>query len=1001
MKNWIERFSDPEVSYRPHPFWSWNDKLEEGELRRQIRDMKESGQGGFFMHARDGLITPYMKEEWFDLIRACTDEAEKCGLEAWAYDELGWPSGSAGGDIPAMGDAYKMRWLRLREYDGKTEGDFIAYYAVRENGEFRRIRTASEKLCDGERVMYAASFCDDSYFDILDPQVVRAFIDHTYEGYLKECGGDFKKSSLCGFFTDEPQYAMCRNPWSLVLPALFKSEYGYDIADVIPALFLGRDGHEDVRFDFWSLVSRLFTESFGKQIGDWCRAHDCRLTGHIMLEDNMLCQIHSTAGTMPIYEHFDIPGVDWLGRRPAYKKGSSSITNPVLPLQVGSVAAQTGKKQVITESFAIAGWEMTFADMRYLVEWQFLGGVNLVCQHLAAYTIRERRKADYPPSMFHQSPWFRDYNTFADTESRLGKILAEGHDATDILLVHPMHSVWLKYTNENMNGEQAFDTEFALLAAHLSTAHILYHLGDETIMRRHGSVDGTSFKVGECTYKTVLLPSLYGLDRSTYELLLKFKNNGGHLVALGRRAEFIDGRRAEEELSALYDGIDTLDLSDSDTYLERIRRYFVDRGLTDVSVMSRSGEEECIQLCRREYPEDGVTAYFFLNTDPEFAHNVSIELPGRDALELRVDTMEFVRHPSDVRADRVVLDVNFAPMESHLILVGDDLPEGELVLGARDSEEIKLFTGAGRTTHWRLGKESDPNCCTLEYCRVNDGESLSESMHSFHANRRVCDLTKRGVSPSLHYSFVINDKTDISRLSDMRVVCEEAQPYRLSINGTEVSALDGEWWLDHAFSVHAIGDFIKHGENEIVISDFCSEIDGKLCANSEFGNIYLTGNFGVFFDTEPVHCSRRGIAAGKDFYLSDRPTEFAGGELVTQGHPFFAGHIVLEREITVSDASRPHHITLAKPYAACASLIVNGKKGRLLAWGELSEDVTDRLHDGVNTVGVELTVGNRNLLGPFHLKEAECGGCGPSDFAPFEPSKWCYRFGFEKSGLSD
>ena len=29
MKNWIEKFRNPEAKYRSHPFWSWNDKLEE------------------------------------------------------------------------------------------------------------------------------------------------------------------------------------------------------------------------------------------------------------------------------------------------------------------------------------------------------------------------------------------------------------------------------------------------------------------------------------------------------------------------------------------------------------------------------------------------------------------------------------------------------------------------------------------------------------------------------------------------------------------------------------------------------------------------------------------------------------------------------------------------------------------------------------------------------------------------------------------------------------
>jgi len=48
---------------RPVPFWSWNDKLEPDELRRQIGAMQDAGMGGFFMHARGGLETEYLSEE--------------------------------------------------------------------------------------------------------------------------------------------------------------------------------------------------------------------------------------------------------------------------------------------------------------------------------------------------------------------------------------------------------------------------------------------------------------------------------------------------------------------------------------------------------------------------------------------------------------------------------------------------------------------------------------------------------------------------------------------------------------------------------------------------------------------------------------------------------------------------------------------------------------------------------------------------------------------------
>ena len=35
------------VFCRPVPFWSWNDKLEPDELRRQIGAMQDAGMGGF------------------------------------------------------------------------------------------------------------------------------------------------------------------------------------------------------------------------------------------------------------------------------------------------------------------------------------------------------------------------------------------------------------------------------------------------------------------------------------------------------------------------------------------------------------------------------------------------------------------------------------------------------------------------------------------------------------------------------------------------------------------------------------------------------------------------------------------------------------------------------------------------------------------------------------------------------------------------------------------
>ena len=76
-------FKNVDKKYRPIPFWSWNEKLDTEETKRQIRIMDEAGIGGYFMHARGGLLTEYMGEEWFDNVKASIEEGDKRGMHSW------------------------------------------------------------------------------------------------------------------------------------------------------------------------------------------------------------------------------------------------------------------------------------------------------------------------------------------------------------------------------------------------------------------------------------------------------------------------------------------------------------------------------------------------------------------------------------------------------------------------------------------------------------------------------------------------------------------------------------------------------------------------------------------------------------------------------------------------------------------------------------------------------------------------------------------------------
>ena len=108
--DWKQILGGELKEYRSIPFWSWNNYLDEGELCRQIEEMKSAGIGGFIMHARTGLKEEYLGEKWFSCIGACLKKAKELGMEAWIYDENGWPSGFVGGKL-LENEAFRARYL--------------------------------------------------------------------------------------------------------------------------------------------------------------------------------------------------------------------------------------------------------------------------------------------------------------------------------------------------------------------------------------------------------------------------------------------------------------------------------------------------------------------------------------------------------------------------------------------------------------------------------------------------------------------------------------------------------------------------------------------------------------------------------------------------------------------------------------------------------------------------------------------------------------------------
>ena len=181
MKKLAEGILNDAERHGSIPFWSWNDKLEDEELRRQIRNMKALGMRGFFMHARGGLETEYMSEDWFKAINVCIDEAGKLGMEAWAYDENGWPSGFAGGELLKDSRNFAKYLTMSESYEfPEPDDDIIGVYTVSE-GKCVRVTAP----CHAEKYFVIHRKSDFSYVDTLDGEVTDKFIAATHEVYKR------------------------------------------------------------------------------------------------------------------------------------------------------------------------------------------------------------------------------------------------------------------------------------------------------------------------------------------------------------------------------------------------------------------------------------------------------------------------------------------------------------------------------------------------------------------------------------------------------------------------------------------------------------------------------------------------------------------------------------------------------------------------------------------------------------------------------------------------
>lgn len=922
----IRAIEQNEDSFGSIPFWSWNDTLKPEELRRQIRRMHELKMKGFFMHARSGLETEYMGEEWFQCVAACADEAEKLGMEAWLYDENGWPSGFAGGAL--LKDPSNYASFLNMHIQKEPDAQAMCTY-VREDRKMKRVPNGTAVPGTEEYYCIYQGFCD-SYVDTMNPAITQKFLEATHEEYKKRFG-KLLGNIIPGFFTDEPQYYRWATPWSDTIPEEFEKAYGYDVYSGLAALFTDYEGAEEFRYDYWLLCHRLFMEHFAKPVYEWAEANGCQITGHTIEETTLSGQMWCTGGVMPFYQYEHIPGIDHLCR---------GLGNDLSPKQVASVAAQLGRKHVLCETFAACGWDVTPLELKNIAQWQYASGVNLMCQHLYPYSIRGQRKTDYPCHYSEHLPWQDALKDFDVYFNRLGAALSMGKEHVNALVIHPMHSAYLRYKREEDAGS-IWELEDALstLIRELSANQILYHLGDETIMARHGFVSEGKMHVGRCAYDVVVLPLCYTLDSTTVQLLKEFLAQGGKLAAWNPKKlpERIDGKRAP--MSWLKPNMD----------FEALKSY------SGIRIRYEDGKPAEGLRLRVMDREDGRT-FYLVNLDMEEHRQVTVDL-------------------GDVQNVKC-----YDPESGNCSYLSET---GAFTLDFGEAQSYVLYTENRR----RLD-----NAVTLDYAATQyEGEEVIPP----RPIAQIRDLTlKRRYEGkmTLTYSFNIGKMPDCP----IRMAVEPMRYDFVAVNGSPVS-FDGGWWLDRSFQTADITGFVQEGINEITVrfayfqrphvyevlfGNAMESMRNSLSFDTEIENIYVYGDFGVYTDLSQFTPGGNGseVYTGT-FQIGPAPAQLdekAMADVVRSGYPFFAGELEGSCTFDVPSAYHRLSLTLEGRYAY-ADLYVNGSFVKKLMFQKQC-DVTAFAHPGTNELRIVMCNSARNLLGPHHNRTDEPHVVAPDTF---------------------
>ncbi len=263
----------PPSEYGPEPYFGMNGAVTIESLAHDLDTMKGLGFHAVTAQAGGGMTTTYLTPEYFAFFKQFALEAKKRDMKVWIVDDIGYPSGFAGGYFTKEKPELRMQALslgqRLPVKAGETLNhaagpDAVAAVAVSATGERVPVPISGGNIAwtapaGGDWTVMVvehvfrtsptrsdanpthAKDASNSLEDYMNPEATAAYLEHTHQGYYNAMPELFG-TTILGFRGDEPDYSIAGLPWTPKFFDTFQQVKGYDIRPYLGAILLSQGG---------------------------------------------------------------------------------------------------------------------------------------------------------------------------------------------------------------------------------------------------------------------------------------------------------------------------------------------------------------------------------------------------------------------------------------------------------------------------------------------------------------------------------------------------------------------------------------------------------------------------------------------------------------------------------------------------------------------------------------------------------------------------------------